>query len=472
MPLYRPSAVLRLQVRIDEGRATQALLARLEPLSGDNTSAIGKPASSVAAAAPAELQVAAQTISTLAKLDEVTGGADPALRAELERVLAKKRDLTLIAAPTGQPDAISGKAPDGLSITIGSLPVMRCSIARSSFRTGDKCSFELNYFDAPFDPRLMRSAAVELAIDIISAEEHDAGMHGMRRADGSRYSVVEDQPGVTRATRFLGFVSKWDIEFGDEGPTVRGEAQDMMSILRDTPLPPDVEIDHDLPIDQGIKALLEEFPALRGITVVFGPSAGEPGLGPEPGKAAARRKKVVKKGKARVRRNAENTNIWDHVTDVCVGVGCIPVIDGLVLRIDKARTLFGKKPNVPKMVWGRNLTSLKFTRSMTPQKHPTVEVRSYCPDLKRTLAARYPDAAKQGVQKLGDASTPKKPKASTKPPAAPTPTAEKKAAVLAVEKERVQSTQPITLLRYEQETREGQNSDYADEILADPRVKF
>jgi len=205
----------------------------------------------------------------------VTGGADPALKRELERALSKKRDLELIADPSDQPEQLRGQPGDGLSITIGSLPVLRVSIQRSSFRTGDKASFQLAYYDAPFDPRLMRSAGIELSIDVISAEEHDAGMHGMRRPDGSRYSVVEDAPGVTRATRFLGFVSKWDLEFNDDGPVVSGEAQDLMCILRVQPLPPDEEIDHDVPIEQGVKALLETFPALRGIKVVFGPPGGK-----------------------------------------------------------------------------------------------------------------------------------------------------------------------------------------------------
>jgi hypothetical protein len=240
-----------------------------------------------------------------------------------------------------------------------------------------------------------------------------------------------------------------------------------MCLLRTTPLPPDVEIDHDLPIEQGIEAMLETFPALRGIVLAFGPASATE-QGPVPGQAAARRKKVVKKGKKRVRRNAENTNVWDHITDVCVGVGCIPVIDGFVLRVQTARTLFGESPDAPRMVWGRNLTSLKFTRSMTSEKQPTVEVRSYCPDLKRTLAARYPDPHKQGTQKIEPKLAPKKPKA----PAVPSAAAAKKAAVLAVEQKRVQTTPPITLQQYEEIQRTGINRDYADEILADPQVRF
>lgn len=413
MPVYRPSAALRLSVRLDEGRQTAELLARLEPPRQADTSAIGKPESGVQTEAPREIRASAQQISTLAKLDEATGGADPALKRELERVLQKRRELELIAAPSDQPEALAGSAPDGLSITIGSLPVVRCSIARASFRTGDKASFELSYYDAPFNPVLMRSAGVELSLDVISAEEFDAGVHGMRREDGSRYSTVEDLPGVTRATRFLGFVSKWNLEFGDDGPRVIAEAQDMMSLLRDTPLPADLEIDHDLPIEQGIKAMLESFPATRGIKVVFGPP-GEGRTGPIPDTAAARRKKTVKKGKRRVRRNAENTNIWDHVTDVCVGVACIPCVDGLVLRIDYARTLYGTQPKVPRMVWGRNLENLRFSRAMAGAKTPTVEARSYSSDLKRTIAARYPDPDGFGVAVIGVREFPAKPPRATR----------------------------------------------------------
>lgn len=400
MPVYRPSAVIRLQVRLDEGRASAALLAQLAP---ETESALPTSGTLATSARRDELRVAAQDLSTLNRLNEATGGADPALVRELERALQRKRALTV--PQSAKPLALQPSG-DGLSISIGALPCTRCEVERASFRTGDQASFTLNYWDAPFDPRLMRSAGVEVLIGVISPEEHDAGMHGLRRSDGTRYSVVEDAPGLQPATRFLGFIKRWSMRFTDAGPVIEATATDLMSALRDTKLPPNVEIDHDLPIEQGVTALLQTFPALRGIFVTYGPpGSAEPG--PIPHSAAARRRKTVKKGKRRIRRNAENTTVWDHITDVCVGVGAIPVIDGLSLRIEQARTLYGASPRVPRMVWGRNLLDLSFERSMSGFKNPTIEVHSYSPDEKKTFAARYPDPKGFGLAIIGERDFPK-----------------------------------------------------------------
>jgi hypothetical protein len=397
MPVYRPSASIRLSVRLDEGRRTTELLARLEPVATGQDQAGAPGGGGANTSRTEELSVLSTQVRTLHELNELSGGSDPALRIALERAQSDKRAAAEAAHGAGP--GIDASNPDGLTITIGSLPVIKAEIERSHFRAGDKATFTLNYWDCPFDPRKMRAAAVEVLIGVVSAEEHDAGMHGLTREDGSRYSVVEDVPGVGRDTRFLGFVTKWDVEFGEDGATVRGQAEDLTGLLRDTPMPADVEIDHDQPLERGIKGLLERFPALRHVEVVFGEGTGE--AGPKPGTAAARRKKTVKKGKKRIRRNAEQSSVLDHITDVCVGTGMICVVDGLRLKVTNARTLFGPQAGAPRMVWGKNLTELSFARTMAGYKHPTVEVRSYQVDKRRTYAARYPDLKHFGIAILG-----------------------------------------------------------------------
>lgn len=384
--IYRPSAVIRLVIRLDEGASTAELLAKLEPIK------LGQGGASVSVITPsargAEIRVSAEELSTLNKLTELTGGGNLDLQTRLQSALAHKR---LLEAPAAEGKPVSLEEVDGPLSVVVTIPVVRVEVERASFRTGDKASFTINYFDAPFDARLMRAAGVEVLIGVMSPEEHDAGMHGLARADGSRYSVVEDAPGLQVATRFVGFVEKWNVKFDDGGAVIEGSATDLMSIMRDTRLPEGLEIDHTLPIEEGITALLQAFPALRGIVVTYGRKGRSDSTGPRPAGAAARRKKTVKKGKARVKRNAENSTIWDHITDVCIGVGVIPVVTGVGLRIEPARTLYGASPDVPKMVWGKNLTSLSFERQLGGFKNPTVEVRCYNPDDRKTYAARYPD---------------------------------------------------------------------------------
>jgi hypothetical protein len=141
------------------------------------------------------------------------------------------------------------------------------------------------------------------------------------------------------------------------------------------------------PIEMGIQGLLNSFPALRGIPVRFGD--GEDG--PIPSNAAARKKKLVgKKGHKRFQRVGEKGNVWDYITDVCIACGVIPVVEAYGLHITYARTLYGKDPSAPAMVWGRNIERLKFSRNLTGFKNPTVEVRCYQQDKQLTYAARYP----------------------------------------------------------------------------------
>jgi hypothetical protein len=407
MPSYRPSCALRFVIRLDEGGSTADLLRELQALK-TVTSGISISNGTSGASASDTVNATHRQVSTLSKLSQLTGESSPALRSELEKALEKKRAAQRVASGAGgTPDAVHGAAPDRLTMaSFGGVPALRAEIQRAGFRTMDKASFTLNYFEAPFDPRLMRAAAVEISIGVVSEIEFDAGMHGLRRPDGSLYSQVEDPEGLRAGTKFFGFVDRWDIDITEEGAVVHGSAQDAMSLIRDTPLPADAEIDLDVPLEQGIKKLLDSFPSLRGIPVSFGD--GE--VGPIPGSAGARKKKLVgKKGHKRYKRVGENTNVWDYITDVCTASGVIPVVEAYGLRIQAARTLYGKRPQAPSMVWGRNLESLRFSRALSGFKNPTVEVRCYQQDKQQTFAARYPAGPGYETAIIGVKDFPKKP---------------------------------------------------------------
>lgn len=408
MPAYRPSAVLRFAIRLDEGGSTAGLIRELQPITPAARSGISLSSGTSGANASHTVNARRTQLNTLLKLQEKAGQSSEPMQREIERARAQLKQAQKVAASaTEVPDAISGPAPDALSLaTIGGVPVLRCDVQRNGFRTMDSSSFTLNYFEAPFDPRLMRAAAVEVSMGVIAPLDHDAGMHGIRRADGSLLSQVEDPDGFRAGTRFYGFVSRWDIDFGESGATVVGEAKDSMSLIHDTPLPKEAQLDLDLPLELGVRALLDSFPALRGIPVRFGD--GE--RGPVPGSAGARKTKLVgKKGKKRHKRVGENTNVWDYITDVCVATGVIPVIESYGIHLVYARTLYGKRPEAPSMVWGRNIESLRFSRAMAGFKNPTVEVRSYQADKQQTLAARYPASAGYETAIIGVRDFPKTP---------------------------------------------------------------
>ena len=81
--------------------------------------------------------------------------------------------------------------------------------------------------------------------------------------------------------------------------------------------------------------------------------------------------------------------MWDHLTDVCAQLGFVVTVNGFAIRIIEPRTLYARQ-GVRRMVYGRNLDTLEFSRRLQGVKVPTIEVRSYDPELGRTRWGRYP----------------------------------------------------------------------------------
>lgn len=90
--------------------------------------------------------------------------------------------------------------------------------------------------------------------------------------------------------------------------------------------------------------------------------------------------------------------VWDHITDVCRAAGFIPTVRGFEVVIVEARTLYGSAGS-KRMVYGRNLEELTFSRKLQGTKVPTIEVRSYDTSTGRTRWARYP--VREGEQASG-----------------------------------------------------------------------
>jgi hypothetical protein len=73
----------------------------------------------------------------------------------------------------------------------------------------------------------------------------------------------------------------------------------------------------------------------------------------------------------------------------------VPVMRGFTLYLLEPRTLFADPRRRRKMVWGKNLKGLSFSRKLGGVKCQTIEMRSPNPATGRTLWARYPVFAGQ-----------------------------------------------------------------------------
>ena len=335
----------------------------------------------------------------------------------------------LTSLETGNPpDAVAGAGSDD-RVVLGTILPIDCTIERNGLRTADTATLTINHRDAPFDPRMIRSVAIEIIVGLVDAASYEAGAaEGQTREDGSLLSLVPrgraNAPEAPEGTtRFLGLVDEWNIDFdGDDGDTITLECRDLTAIAIDQPLLAGDGIDMSVPIDRGVRELLGRYAATRGISVRFG-IAGEEGDAPTPGDAVPRSRRSRRGGiSRRARQGGQRLSLWDHITEVCTQVGLVPVWEDNELRIIRPRTFFEQRDIARRMVYGRNLKKLGFARKLGGTKVPTIEVRAYDPALGRTRWARYPvpgNAPRTGV--FGQTAPPRPARANEVPPSGQNP---------------------------------------------------
>ena len=408
MPIYRPSARVKLVIRLEEGANTAELDSRLPAEAdapvGDVKTFSGREFDQAVTPqdARAQLERIQQTLDSLqAQRDTLPADELAYVTEDLRRQRERLQD---VAAPTGGqlPDSLGGAPPDNL-VVLGTILPVQFSVERNGIRMADTCSFTIDWRDAPFDPRLIRSVGVELIYGVVGQEDYAAGLQGETRADGTLISIVRrtdlSQPPPEGSDRFLGFADTWQVAF-DSGvaDTISVECRDMTSLLLDTKLPASLGVQLDVPIDQGVRDLLDAFPATRGMKVVFG-GADERGRAPTPGESipTSRRPRRGRRGRRGRGRGAQRTrqgdaeiNLWDHVTELCTMIGLVPLVVDDTLRLIRPRTFFAGRDTTRSMIYGRNIMQLNLARKLAAVKVPTVEVRAYDPEIGRTRWARFP----------------------------------------------------------------------------------
>jgi len=425
--VYRVSAQVALWIRVDELSDTHPLEQRL------GGADIARVAEGPASQPPSDPAATARELTTqIARLntqirtalrqaseerDSETTGAEGAsdegqggttvrrLRAQRNRLVAR---LSGLGSPGSRVEAMSGASPDDRFVRGGIIPAS-VEIERNGFREADTARVDIAWADVPFDPRLVRACGIEVILGAVSADDFQAGVRGERRASGGLRSIVEQIPAgpvSQTATRFVGWVDDWTVSYDpDDGEIVTMEARDMTALLIDTPLGNN-RIDLLVPVDVGVTRLLEQYPTAAGLRVVWGDvSDPTPGQAPTPGDAVpavsrARRGRVARQPRS----GDQRMTVWDHITDVCVQCGVVPLVRDYELRLINPRTLFtGRGPTGAsqprRMIYGRNLTSLQFTRKLGGVKVPTIEVRAYDPTIGRTRWARWP--VREGERREG-----------------------------------------------------------------------
>jgi hypothetical protein len=375
--IFRPSALVTLQLRFyDEAEALDAPEAERPA----RTSAARRDTpTSLDDVDRAERELTRRR-SELAPAEFEELRAD--LRSQRERMT---RDAT--SAPGDAPEALSGPSDRRVVLT-GILPDT-CEIVRNGLVTADTASIEIAHADAPFDPRAIRSAAVEIVVGVVPALDYGAGMGGGTRPDGSLLSTVGrigEGPPPAGVTRFVGVVDTWGASLSSASDSISISCRDLTALLLDEAMPRGRTVDLSVPLDRGVSEFLGTFPALRGFTVRYGVE-GDTAIVPADALPAARR---AGGGRARRVPRAAEMKVWDYLSDLAVSLGLVATVEDYEIRFLNPRTFYASRSVARRMVYGRNLEELTFDRKLAGVKVPTVEVRSFDPVLGRTRWARWP----------------------------------------------------------------------------------
>lgn len=408
MTTYRPSAQVTLYLRVDELTDVDPLVRQLrgEPTSGDPPTPPPPtvvPATRDPAAIDAAVSVINEEILFLETNRERYADGDTSvddllanLRAERDGLLAER-----LAGPDPErPPTLVSADPDGRFIRNGIIPV-EVEIERNGFRTADTANIVLNWKDVPFDPRLVRAAGVEVIVGVVPPDDFEAGIRGERDESGQLRSVIRQRPTgevAGSAIRFAGWVDTWNVTYAnDKADLVQIECRDYTALFLDTPLASSSGVDLTLPIVDGVREFLDTYNTLRGFPVRYGdplnPDLWASAVIPTPGDVLPDLLRSRSGSRARsTRRGDQRMNLWDHLTDVCVPINLIPIVQDYTLWLCPPRTLTSGDGSPPprRMVFGRNLSGLEFTRKLGGVKVPTIEVRCFDPTVGRTRWGRYP----------------------------------------------------------------------------------
>lgn len=444
MPTYYPSAQVRLQMYLDDYTQEERLADKLRNAAARFGTNI--PATKTGQAdALAVNQSQRALINRASSVTSATETAAQLSYTDEQRANIQRANLSGQPVGVGKAGAFEGGGDtEGEGVAFSVLPIA-LNVERNGILDPSTASVTLDFRDVPIDPRILRSCLVTITIGTVSAGDYRDGVIGrqVRDSDGLFTSIVErtaDEEARFSGSqsRFVGLADEWMIDLSETGDTVEIQCRDISAIIKDQRLPKGVAIDLNKPLVEGISDLFARldddgkqlFPLLVDFPIFFGTpqeyerqgsTSSAPNLGPTPGDQLPEASKTRggKQGKAQKQGDAEDS-LWDHIVTVCQQVGVVPFVRNFVLFITKPQTLFDQVANGRKMVYGRNLNSLKFARKIGAVQADTIEVRSFDPDIGQTRWARHPVLA--GEPTSGVLNDPKSPQPTRSRPTKVSPT--------------------------------------------------
>ena len=336
----------------------------------------------------------------------------------------------IIAEGSTPPTTGSGdeqqKSADGLTHEIIGVIPKKASWKQNGIRTADTLTLSIRWQDMPIDPRVIRSCAVQFYLGTVTEQEFAEGIAGLARGDqfGSgvpnareRMNLVPDtyldNKGRSRTNlRFQGWVDKWKLTNGEDEALLDLECVDNTRLLEKQVRPPKLVLGMEKPIDEAIAQYLSHFPQMNGLTVEYLPSNVAPADIPKLKGVLSGTSFVPNLGPPAAGDGATAgaaETVLDYLTSVVGSIAHSMRVDGTRLVIQRASNLLGTGPiprtddpyqgrNLPSgrypvraFIYGRNVLEYSVERDFTRKAPKNVEVRSYDPERKNIVVARFPE---------------------------------------------------------------------------------
>lgn len=409
MAIFRPTCRVRLQLSLDEGARSTApsVAATKKWLQGTP----GDRAIDTALAANLDKRVGVGALAGVMSPPNLALARQDLdfERAQLEQMQSKGKQTY----PSGV-DPSQGER--SRSVVFTAIP-MSAVITRAPTKDADTAQLIFDFRVLPIDPRCVRSALVIIDLGAVDSESYVAGMlGGQTRADGSSLALIghddRQELKVYSTTRYIGFCARWKVVYDEGGDTLSMDCVDISTVMRTQPLLGH-KIDLSKPVDEGVQEVIDSFVTSNGIQVIAGTpvdpsdltSVQKPtgslipadvmpvALKQKAGRgkrAGSSPKTVTGNGVVSASQKSEKQTVWDHINDVALRLGLVPVMRGFTLYLLEPRLLFRNLENAKRMVYGKNIKHLEMERKMEGITTDTIEIR--CPDrsIGRVRWARYP----------------------------------------------------------------------------------
>lgn len=315
------------------------------------------------------------------------------------------------------------------------------SVELPGYRQAGTFEFTFDWRDLPIDARTVRACAVEIHLGAVSDSDFADGLSRPPLPNGRYLSQLQTRlpSGDPNPATLLmeGSVDDWDHDYSPTGAVVTIKGRDYRGMLLDTPVASDPRntgtiissLNTGNPIHLVVAQLLATHPLFGRFSVCINEGDWPNGVIPVPlDTTVVPRHRRGARGNRRGGRatppgQSQEVNFWDLIVRLCYAVGAIPYFEGHELRIRPARSIFdqqrggidpfidtpfrdgvrrtvnGESFAVRRLVYGRDLASLKFNRHFAGHSKPKVvrcishdesaEVRGST----RQIVARYPPEA-------------------------------------------------------------------------------